>query len=144
MVNKASYFFSDPRRGDVLVFNPPVSSEYPFIKRVIGLPNDIVEIRDGKVFVNSVPLQEKYIKDQPGYDMPPKEIPENEYFVLGDNRNNSNDSHNGWTVPRKSIIGKAWFVYWPLNRWGIVKHYDPGLGASGKGVTVYIPAGGIA
>ena len=76
--------------------------------------------------------------------MPPKKIPENEYFVLGDNRNNSNDSHTGWTVDRKSLIGKAWFVYWPPNKWGIIKHYKPEVGAGNKEIGVCIPTGDIA
>jgi signal peptidase I len=128
MVNKVSYHSSGPQRGEVIVFNPPPPNEespYPFIKRVIGLPGDTVGIKDGKVFINGIPLEEeKYIKEAPNYTMAATEIPENEYFVLGDNRNNSNDSHNGWTVPRKNIIGKAWFIYWPPNKWRIVKHYS--------------------
>jgi signal peptidase I len=128
MVSKVSYHSSGPQRGDVIVFNPPpgVSAEsYPFIKRVIGLPGDTVEIKDGKVFINGTALEEdKYIKDRPNYTMSATEIPDNQYFVLGDNRNNSNDSHTGWTVPRDNIIGKAWFIYWPLNKWGLVKHYS--------------------
>lgn len=124
MVSKASYFFSDPKRGDVIVFNPPVSSQYPYIKRVIGLPGETVEVRDGKVFINGIPLIEEYIKEPPNYTMAPKVIPEGEYFVLGDNRNNANDSHAGWTVPRENIIGKAWFIYWPPDKWGPVKQYS--------------------
>jgi signal peptidase I len=123
MVNKAAYFFSDPQRGDIIVFHPPVPAPYPFIKRVIGLPGDVVEIKNGTVFVNGIPLEEEYISAPPNYQMAPTEIPANEYFVLGDNRNNSNDSHTGWTVPRDKVIGKAWFTYWPPTRWKIIKHY---------------------
>jgi signal peptidase I len=127
MVNKVSYHSSGPQRGEVIIFNPPPPNEespYPFIKRVMGLPGETVEIKDGKVFINGIPLEEEYIMAPPNYTMPATEVPENEYFVLGDNRNNSNDSHNGWTVPRDNIIGKAWFTYWPPNKWGVVKHYS--------------------
>jgi signal peptidase I len=128
MVNKVSYRSSGPQRGDVIVFRPPPPNEespYPFIKRVIGLPGETVEIKDGKVFINGIPLEEdEYIEAQPNYTMPATEVPENEYFVLGDNRNNSTDSSKGWTVPRDNIIGKAWFVYWPPSKWRVVKHYS--------------------
>jgi signal peptidase I len=124
MVNKVSYHSSGPQRGQVIIFNPPFESEYPFIKRVMGLPGETVEIKDGKVFINGISLAEEYIMAPPNYTMPATEVPENEYFVLGDNRNNSNDSHNSWTVPRDNIIGKAWFTYWPPSKWGVVKHYS--------------------
>jgi len=124
MVNKMSYRSSGPQRGDVIVFNPPFDSKFPYIKRVIGLPGETVEVKDGKVFIDGTPLEEdEYIREPPDEPMPATEIPENEYFVLGDNRNNSNDSRNNWTVPRDNIIGKAWFTYWPPSRLKVVKHY---------------------
>jgi signal peptidase I len=123
MVSKASYFFSEPQRGDVIVFNPPFDSPHPYIKRVIGVPGDTVEITNDQVLVNGIPLEEDYVMAPPNYVMPVIEILESQYFVLGDNRNNSNDSRYGWTVTREDIIGKAWFTYWPADRSGITKHY---------------------
>ncbi len=125
MVNKVCYRSSSPQRGEVIIFDPPFDSPHPFIKRVIGLPGEIMEIQDGQVSINGTPLEEdEYIAAQPNYTMSSTQVPENEYFVLGDNRNNSNDSHNGWTVPRDNIIGKAWFIYWPPGKLGVVKHYS--------------------
>ncbi|MFC1927342.1 signal peptidase I [Chloroflexota bacterium] len=133
MVNKVSYRSSDPQRGEVIVFNPPFDSRHPFIKRVVGLPGEIVEIRDGNVFVNGIALDEEYVMAPPNYTMPATGVPESEYFVLGDNRNNSNDSHTGWMVPRDNIIGRAWFVYWPPSRWRVVKHHSyPELNGTGE------------
>lgn len=123
MVSKVNYRSSGPQRGEVIVFDPPFDSPHPFIKRVIGLPGEIVEIKGGSVFVNGIALDEEYVSAPPNYAMPATGVPENEYFVLGDNRNNSNDSHTGWLVPRDNVIGRAWFVYWPASRWRVVKHY---------------------
>jgi len=133
MVNKVCYRSSDPQRGEVIIFDPPFNSQYPFIKRVIGLPGETVEIKDEKVFIDGIPLEEEYINERPNYTMPAQEIPETEYFVLGDNRNNSNDSHSNWTVPRDNIIGRAWFTYWPPSKLGVVKHYSyPELNGAGE------------
>ncbi len=125
IVNKLAYSFGNqPQRQDEIVFYAPGNGVKPafdffftqhpscFIKRVIGLPGDTVEVRNKQVIVNGVPLTEPYIYDPPTYYMPPRIIPPGEYFVLGDNRNHSNDSHNGWLVPTEDIIGKVWFRYW--------------------------------
>jgi len=144
MVSKVSYRSSGPQRGEVIIFDPPFDSPHPFIKRVIGLPGETVEIKDEKVFIDGVPLEEEYIMAPPSYTMPAKGVPEDEYFVLGDNRNNSNDSHSGWMVPGDNIIGKAWFTYWPPSRWGVVKHYSyPELiGTDGQEIALYQSLGG--
>jgi len=123
LVNKVIYFFREPAAGEVVVFQPPNNRQTDYIKRIIASPGDIVEVKEGVVYVNGSPLDEPYIKDEPGYTLSPKKIPENNYFVLGDNRNNSNDSHNGWTVPRQNIVGKAWLSIWPPSQWGVVTNY---------------------
>ena len=123
LINKAVYFFREPEAGEVIVFKAPKNPRDEYIKRIVALPDNTVEIKMGVVYVNGSPLDEPYIKDQPSYTLQAKKIPENEYFVLGDNRNNSNDSHKGWTVPRQNIVGKAWLVIWPPSQWGLVTSY---------------------
>ena len=124
LVNKVVYHFHDPERGDVIILHPPFDPELVYIKRIIALPRETVEIKDGAVYVNGTKLDEKdYIKEPPAYTFPLTEIPEGEYFVLCDNRNNANDSHKWGTVPRENIIGKAWLSFWPLSEWGLVPRY---------------------
>ena len=110
-------------RGDVIIFKPPNHPNVEYIKRVIALPGDSVKIQNGVVYINGVKLDEPYIKEPPHYTMPQKIIPTANYFVLGDNRNNSIDSHKGWTVPSQNVIGKAWLRIWPPGEWGTVTHY---------------------
>jgi signal peptidase I len=119
VVNKAAYFFGGPERGDVIVFTPPdnITSGEDFIKRVIGLPGDTVEIKNQAVYVNGVRLVEPYLSAPPYYTMAAVEVPKDKYFVLGDNRNYSNDSHNNWYADRDSIHGKAWLSTWPPDDW---------------------------
>ncbi len=123
LVNKAAYFFEQPKRGDIIVFHSPNDPKSDLIKRIIAIPGDTVEIRDKTVFINKVPLVEPYISEPPNYMYPPEEIVAARYFVLGDNRNHSADSHRGWTVPRQNIVGKAWITYWPPYRWRLIQHY---------------------
>lgn len=129
LVNKASYFFSDPDRGDVVVFDPgeQVHSEYPFIKRVIGLPGETIEIIDGRVYIDGRAIAEPYVYSQKGSaagDFGPKHLRPDQYFVMGDNRDNSNDSRSWGPIDRDDIIGKANFVYWPPSKLGPVEHYS--------------------
>jgi len=129
MVVKASYLLSTPERGDVIVFDPGdnVGSRHPFIKRIIGLPGETVEIRDGQVFIDDAPITEPYVLPEPprrNKDFGPQKLGANEYFVLGDNRNNANDSRSWGPAVRENIIGKACFIYLPLDRAEIIGHYD--------------------
>ncbi len=126
IVDKAIYHVSEPKRGEAIVFLPPqiLNSEYPFIKRVIGLPGEMVEVYDGSVFIDGVALDEPYVNEKPRYTMESVVVPESEYFVLGDNRNSANDSHNGWTTPASDVIGKAKFTYWPPEQWAAIEHFD--------------------
>lgn len=117
IVNKLAYKLGTPGRGDVIIFRfPPAPQQVPYVKRVIGLPGDVVTIQDGKVSVNGVFLQEPYIKESPRYEGT-WQVPESSLFVLGDNRNSSSDSHSWGMVPVRNIIGKAEFVYWPPSEW---------------------------
>jgi signal peptidase I len=111
------FLFHPPERGDIIVFEYPRDPSRDFIKRVIGVPGDVVAIRDGEVLVNGQPLREPYIEAPPDYVMAPERVPAGQYFVLGDNRNNSSDSHVWGMVPWQNIIGEAWVSYWPLGDW---------------------------
>ncbi len=113
---ESSYLFDPPRRGDVVVFRFPIDPSRDFVKRVIAVPGDSVEIRDGNVLVNGTALKEPYILDDPQtISMSEKVMGPEEYFVLGDNRLQSNDSKNWGPVPLENIIGKVWVSYWPLS-----------------------------
>jgi signal peptidase I len=140
MVSKAAYFFGQPHRGDIIVFDSPQDSKTDLIKRIIALPGDTVEIRDDKVTVNGTPLAEPYTLEPPHYLVLPEEIPAEHYFVLGDNRNNSSDSHRGWTVPRENIVGKAWITYWPPYRWRLIPSSKVNVGTPTADSTELDPA----
>ncbi|MGE5544829.1 MAG: signal peptidase I [Bacillota bacterium] len=124
MVNKFIYHFKEPERGDIVVFEPPaiINQKDDYIKRIIGLPGDTIEVKDGKVWVNGEALNEPYIAETPNYEYGPVKVPEHALFVMGDNRNMSYDSHlwNGW-LTEDHIKGKAFLIYWPLNH---VKIFD--------------------
>lgn len=124
VVEKVSYYFNPPKRGEIVVFHPPDSpllkgqEKEAFIKRIIGLPGETVEVKDGKVFVNGQALEEDYIMAPPEYAWGPQQVPDNAYLVLGDNRNSSFDSHAWGFVPHDHIIGKALVRFWPPSRLG--------------------------
>ena len=124
VVNKTAYLLNQPGRGDIVVFRPPQNLRTtPFIKRIVGLPGDTVEIKKGTVYINGSPLDEPYIKEPPSYNLSKEKIDRDTYFVLGDNRNNTSDSHIWGTVPRLNIIGKAWLSVWPPGNWGLAPNY---------------------
>jgi signal peptidase I len=129
-VNKAAYFELDgryvlggPQRGDIAVLRPP-NEDVDLIKRIIGLPGDRLMIHHGEVYINDQALDEPYIHFSAGYTFPidgqPLIVPPGQYFVLGDNRSNSRDSHLGWFVPAENLVGRAWLTYWPPANWGVM------------------------
>lgn len=128
IVNKLAYKMGEPSIGDVIVFRYPRNPSQEYIKRVIGLPKDRVEILDGQVWVNGQVLDEPYIASAPNYQAN-WVVPEKSLFVLGDNRNNSSDSHAWGPVPLEYVIGKAIVVYWPPQRWGLIDHLDTAIAA---------------
>jgi signal peptidase I len=122
LINNFSYYLNEPDRGDIVVFQHP-NSDLNLIKRVIGVPGDLVEVQNRQVMVNGILLNEPYIQAEPTYSGS-WTVPENQFFVLGDNRNSSSDSHSWGFLPKDNIIGKAMVVYWPISDWEQVPHYD--------------------
>lgn len=125
LVSRTAYWkvFGEPQRGDVIVLHPPTKPGEEFIKRLVGLPGDRVEVRDGQVFVNDVLLDEPYI-EVPTNSSGVWNVGEDQYFVMGDNRRNSEDSRS-WgenQLHRDMIIGRAWLIYWPPRDWRLVQH----------------------
>ncbi len=122
IIDKLGYKFADPKRGDVVVFSPTdaLKQQYKdaFIKRIIGLPGETVEVKNAQVIINGETISENYIAEEPQYNWGPQTVPENSYLVLGDNRSNSFDSHSWGFVPRENIIGRAVVRFWPLDRLG--------------------------
>jgi signal peptidase I len=121
IVNKLAYKFGNPTHGDVIVFRYPRDPEQEYIKRIIGLPGDTIRVNGGEVYVNDQVVDEPYIAAAPRYQSQ-WSVPANSLFVLGDNRNNSSDSHNWGPVPMEYVIGRALFVYWPPDQWGLIQH----------------------
>jgi len=114
--NKFIYRFERPMRGDIVVFRFPANPRKIFIKRVIAVSGDIIEIRAGQVYVNNRKIREPYVANTPHGDFPPQKVPEGCVFVLGDNRDESNDSRFWGDLPIKYVQAKAWLRYWPLDR----------------------------
>ena len=137
LVNKLAYRLGDFNRGDVVVFHYPRNPEEDYIKRLIGLPGDTVSIQNGQVFVNNQVLEEPYIAAQPDYSNV-WHVPEGMLFVLGDNRNQSSDSHSWGFVPTDYVVGKALVIYWPLEELRILNQV-PGVHAANNPPTEYEP-----
>jgi signal peptidase I len=129
---RLAYLFHLPRRGDIVVFEYPRDTSRDFIKRVIGLPGETVEIRNNQVFINGRPLDEPYLsppaRTQMG-NMAPVVVPADAVFVMGDNRGNSSDSRSWGALPLDKIVGRAWFIYWPQEYWGVIPQVPPTLAA---------------
>ena len=136
LVNRLVYHFRDVHRGDIIVFHYPVDTSFVFIKRVVGLPGDTLQIKGGLLYVNGNQLSEPYIRKVDGVPetttpgqatlgttmapawslKDPYTVPAGNYFVMGDNRTESDDSRTWGPVPAKDLIGRAFFIYWPLDR----------------------------
>ena len=127
VVEKVSYRFHPPETGDIVVFQTPpelqrrgYDKNQAFIKRIIGRPGEVISVANGKVYLNGQPLQEDYIAEPPNQPFPTVKIPEDEFFVMGDNRNDSNDSRYWGFLPQQNLIGRATFRFWPLDRIGLI------------------------
>jgi signal peptidase I len=121
LINKLAYDLAEPGRGDIVLFESPEGGEDPLIKRVIGLPREKIELRNGRLFVNGEPTEEPYLRGRmPGVtSYGPVRVPEGHVFVMGDNRPNSFDSRFFGSVPDENLIGEALFRFWPPGRVGV-------------------------
>ena len=129
LTNKIVYRSSKPQRGDIVVFHAPPPYDSDFIKRIIGLPGEVIKVEGGSVYINGEKLNEPYLPDD-FYTVErafmregvPYQVPVGYYMVFGDNRNYSSDSRTWGPIKENAIVGKAWFRYWPVNKLGLVPH----------------------
>lgn len=122
LVNRLAYNDDLPARGEVIVFTNPSDTDIDFIKRVIGLPGDTIEVNNGTLYLNNQIIDESYILSQSLRNTSPVVVPEGHVFVLGDNRNVSSDSRTWGPLDIDEILGKPILIYWPPNQWGDVPH----------------------
>lgn len=120
VIEKVSYHLHPPRRGDIVVIHVPNYGREMLIKRVIALPGETIQVSNGQVFIDGQPLQEPYLRTVTRGDYPATTVPEGAVFVMGDNRNNSNDSRSFGPITFADIVGKAWVRYWPMSDLGLV------------------------
>jgi signal peptidase I len=123
LVNKLAYKLGAPQRGDIVVFKFPVNPEEDLIKRVIGLPGDTISVQGGTLNINGVPVNEPYINAPPAYEGT-WTVEQGDLFVLGDNRNDSRDSHQWGLLPIGNVIGRAVLIYWPPKEWQVIQHLN--------------------
>ena len=121
LVNKLAYRMGTPARGDIIVFRSTASNDLDLIKRIIGLPGDTIGVHNGQVSINGSPTNEPYINAAPNYQGD-WQVPAGYLFVLGDNRNDSSDSHAWGFLPTQNVIGKALLIYWPPPEWALINH----------------------
>jgi len=121
IVNKLSYRLHPPERGDVIVFKFPLDPQRDFVKRVVALEQETIEVRQGYVYINGRRLEEPYLPHELVPDYGPIKVPRGHLFVMGDNRNNSEDSRFWGPLNQKYLIGKAFFVYWPPHHMELIK-----------------------
>jgi len=122
MTEKISYYLHDPHRGDIVIVERP-KDEGNLIKRVMGLPGETIEVRGGHTFINGEPVEEPWVANFGGRDVPPTPVPEDHIFIIGDNRPNSRDSRQIGPVLIDDVIGRGWFVYWPLEAFQLLPTY---------------------
>jgi len=125
IVSRLSYLVGEPARGDIIVFQYPYGPERDFVKRIIGLPGETVTIQNGRVFIDGKPLlTESYVQNQSADTKAPVTLGDDEYFVMGDNRTGSSDSRSWGPLQKHFIIGKAWLIYFPFERFQLLQHPD--------------------
>ena len=133
LADRAAYLSSPPQRGDIVIFRPSdrlahmlqgamlANAKTVFVKRVIGLPGEIIEVKQGQVYINRTPLPEPYLSEAAAYTWGPVTVPANALILLGDNRNNAFDSHYWGALPQQNLLGRVIWRYWPLERFGAVQ-----------------------
>ena len=123
LVNKIAYLFHQPERGDIIVFHYPLDTTKDFIKRVIGVPGDTITVNSNTVWVDGVKLNEPYVSAEANFEGMTWKVPPGNYFVMGDNRPDSDDLRTWGFVPQSDLVGKAVLVYWPFNVFKLLNTY---------------------